>query len=94
MREQCGTTYGNVSLPERDETCYSPAMSTWLSGQRLWVGGTNKTITALKEVSPSQLQRSTARTLHLVIKNLSQLPGSFECAFSAHGKVKNQTNSV
>ena len=94
MKAQCFTTHGNVSLPKWDQTCYSPAISSSLPGHGLWFGGTNNTITALKEVIPAQLQRSKARTLHLIIKNLSQVNGSFECAFRALDKVKNQTNPV
>ena len=90
VKAQCFTTHGNVSLPKWDQTCYSPAISSSLPGHGLWFGGTNNTITALKEVIPVQLQRSTARTLYLIIKNLSQVNGSFKCAFSALGEVKNQ----
>ena len=40
-------------------------------------------------MNPHELQRTTARTLQLVIDNLPNLPGNYVCAFSAIGKVNN-----
>jgi len=42
--------------------------------------------TTITSVTPSKIQRTTARTLQIVIENLPQLPGNFVCAFSALGK--------
>ncbi|KAL1129886.1 hypothetical protein AAG570_012830, partial [Ranatra chinensis] len=48
-----------------------------------WISYKSGKCTTITSVSPNQLQRTTARTLDLVIENLPSLPGQFLCAFNA-----------
>jgi len=52
-----------------------------------WISYKSGRCTTITSVNPHELQRTTARTLQLVIDNLPNLPGSYICAFSAIGKV-------
>jgi len=52
-----------------------------------WISYKSGRCTTITSVTPNQLQRTTARTLSLVIDNLPTLSGQFECAFSALGKM-------
>ncbi|XP_046483187.1 plexin-A2-like [Neodiprion pinetum] len=51
-----------------------------------WISYKSGRCTTIASVTPNQLQRTTARTLDLVIENLPTLPGQFLCAFSALDK--------
>ncbi|XP_015599492.1 plexin-A2 [Cephus cinctus] len=51
-----------------------------------WISYKSGRCTTITSVSPDQLQRTTARTLELVIENLPSLTGQFLCAFSALDK--------
>ncbi|XP_059489451.1 plexin-A2 isoform X1 [Neocloeon triangulifer] len=51
-----------------------------------WIPYKSGRCTTITSVSPNQLQRTTARTLDLVIENLPTLSGQFLCAFSALDK--------
>ncbi|XP_026472464.1 plexin-A4 [Ctenocephalides felis] len=51
-----------------------------------WISYKSGRCTTITTVSPHQLQRTTARTLELVIENLPNLSGQFQCAFSALDK--------
>ncbi|XP_076657981.1 plexin A [Halictus rubicundus] len=51
-----------------------------------WISYKSGRCTAITSVGPDQLQRTTARTLELVIENLPTLPGQFLCAFSTLDK--------
>lgn len=48
-----------------------------------WIPYKSGRCTSITNVAPNQLQRTTARTLELVIDNLPNLQGQFLCAFSA-----------
>ncbi|KAK6634573.1 hypothetical protein RUM43_011974 [Polyplax serrata] len=52
-----------------------------------WISYKSGRCTTITTVTPNQLQRTTARTLELVIDNLPTLPGQFLCAFTALDKV-------
>lgn len=52
-----------------------------------WISYKSGRCTTITSVNPHELQRTTARTLQLVIDNLPNLPGNYICAFSAVGKV-------
>jgi len=52
-----------------------------------WISYKSGRCTTITSVTPNQLQRTTARTLSLVIDNLPTLSGQFECAFGAMGKM-------
>lgn len=52
-----------------------------------WLSYKSGRCTTITEVQPSQIQRTTARILSLVIDNLPVLEGQFFCAFTAFGKV-------
>ena len=51
-----------------------------------WISYKSGRCTTITTVTPDQLQRTTARTLELVIENLPTLSGQFLCAFSALDK--------
>ncbi|XP_035717435.1 plexin-A4-like isoform X1 [Vespa mandarinia] len=51
-----------------------------------WIPYKSGRCTTITSVTPDQLQRTTARTLELVIDNLPTLSGQFLCAFSALDK--------
>ncbi|XP_063219970.1 plexin-A1 [Bacillus rossius redtenbacheri] len=51
-----------------------------------WISYKSGRCTTITAVTPNQLQRTTARTLDLVIDNLPTLPGQFQCAFTALDK--------
>ncbi|KAK7867968.1 hypothetical protein R5R35_004968 [Gryllus longicercus] len=51
-----------------------------------WISYKSGRCTTITTVTPNQLQRTTARTLELVIDNLPTLPGQFLCAFTALDK--------
>lgn len=51
-----------------------------------WISYKSGRCIAITTVTPDQLQRTTARTLELVIENLPTLPGEFLCAFSTPDK--------
>lgn len=51
-----------------------------------WISYKSGRCTTITTVTPNQLQRTTARTLELVIENLPTLSGQFLCAFSALDK--------
>lgn len=51
-----------------------------------WISYKSGRCTTIANVTPNQLQRTTARTLDLVIENLPTLSGQFLCAFSALDK--------
>ncbi|KAK0081171.1 hypothetical protein PV325_012648 [Microctonus aethiopoides] len=51
-----------------------------------WISYKSGRCTTITSVSPEQLQKTTARTLELVIDNLPTLNGEFLCAFSALDK--------
>uniref|UniRef100_A0A224XGD6 Putative plexins functional semaphorin receptor n=1 Tax=Panstrongylus lignarius TaxID=156445 RepID=A0A224XGD6_9HEMI len=51
-----------------------------------WISYKSGKCTTITSVSPNQLQRTTARTLDLVIENLPSLNGQFLCAFTALDK--------
>ncbi|KAF5306013.1 hypothetical protein FQR65_LT07506 [Abscondita terminalis] len=48
-----------------------------------WISYKSGRCTTITTVTPNQLQRTTARTLDLVIDNLPSLSGQFLCAFTA-----------
>ncbi|KAE9542610.1 hypothetical protein AGLY_002521 [Aphis glycines] len=52
-----------------------------------WIPYKSGKCTTIASVTPSQLQKTTARTLELVIDNLPLLEGPFYCAFSVFDKV-------
>ncbi|KAF6215982.1 hypothetical protein GE061_000319 [Apolygus lucorum] len=54
--------------------------------QLYWISYKSGKCTTITSVSPNQLQRTTARTLDLVIENLPSLDGQFICAFTALDK--------
>lgn len=51
-----------------------------------WISYKSGRCTTITTVTPDQLQRTTARTLELVIENLPTLSGQFLCAFSTLDK--------
>ena len=54
-----------------------------------WISYKSGRCTTISSVTPHELQRTTARTLNLVIENLPSFPGIFKpfvCAFQAMGK--------
>jgi plexin A len=51
-----------------------------------WISYKSGRCTTITAVQPHELQRTTARTLSLVIDNLPTLPGQFLCVFQALGK--------
>ncbi|XP_049953527.1 plexin-A4 isoform X2 [Schistocerca serialis cubense] len=51
-----------------------------------WISYKSGRCTTITTVTPNQLQRTTARTLELVIENLPTLSGQFLCAFTALDK--------
>lgn len=51
-----------------------------------WISYRSGRCTTITQVNPNQLQRTTARTLELVIENLPTLSGQFVCAFTALDK--------
>uniref|UniRef100_A0A1B6HCH7 Sema domain-containing protein n=1 Tax=Homalodisca liturata TaxID=320908 RepID=A0A1B6HCH7_9HEMI len=51
-----------------------------------WISYKSGRCTTITTVNPNQLQRTTARTLELVIDNLPTLSGQFQCAFTALDK--------
>lgn len=51
-----------------------------------WISYKTGRCTTITSVTPHELQRTTARTLNLVIDNLPTLPGQFLCVFQAIGK--------
>ena len=51
-----------------------------------WISYKSGRCTTITSVQPHELQRTTARTLSLVIDNLPTLPGQFLCVFQALGK--------
>ncbi|KAF7989684.1 hypothetical protein HCN44_008358 [Aphidius gifuensis] len=51
-----------------------------------WISYKSQRCTTITTVTPDQLQKTTARTLELVIDNLPTLNGEFLCAFSALDK--------
>ncbi|XP_066998157.2 plexin A3 [Anabrus simplex] len=51
-----------------------------------WISYKSGRCTTITTVTPNQLQRTTARTLELVIDNLPTLSGQFLCAFTALDK--------
>lgn len=51
-----------------------------------WISYKSGRCTTITQVNPNQLQRTTARTLELVIENLPVLSGQFLCAFTALDK--------
>nr|CAD7396273.1 unnamed protein product [Timema poppensis] len=51
-----------------------------------WISYKSGRCTTITAVTPNQLQRTTARTLDLVIDNLPTLSGQFLCAFTALDK--------
>ncbi|XP_043256480.1 plexin-A4 [Colletes gigas] len=51
-----------------------------------WISYKSGRCITITTVTPDQLQRTTARTLELVIENLPTLPGQFRCAFSTLDK--------
>ncbi|XP_065576884.1 plexin-A4-like isoform X2 [Artemia franciscana] len=61
-----------------------------------WVPYRSGRCTTITAVTPHQIQRTTARTLGLVIDNLPALSGQFLCAFTALGKtlVTNATRTT
>lgn len=52
-----------------------------------WISYKSGRCTTITQVTPNQLQRTTARTLELVIDNLPNITGQFFCAFTALEKV-------
>ncbi|KAF9803702.1 hypothetical protein SFRURICE_012001 [Spodoptera frugiperda] len=48
-----------------------------------WISYRSGRCTTITQVTPNQLQRTTARTLDLLIENLPTLNGQFLCAFTA-----------
>ncbi len=61
-----------------------------------WISYKSGSCTTITSVQPRELQRTTARTLNLVIDNLPSLPGRFLCVFQALGKtlVTNATSQA
>ena len=61
-----------------------------------WLSYNSGRCTTITSVQPKELQRTTARTLSLVIENLPTLPGQFLCVFQAVGKqlVTNATRTA
>lgn len=61
-----------------------------------WLSYKSGKCTTITHVHPPQIQRTTARTLNLIIDNLPILEGQFQCAFTASSKthVTNATRSV
>lgn len=51
-----------------------------------WISYKSGRCTTITTVTPNQLQRTTARTLDLIIENLPTLSGQFLCAFTALDK--------
>ena len=51
-----------------------------------WISYKSGKCTTITSVQPNELQRTTARTLTLVIDNLPTLEGQFLCVFQALGK--------
>jgi len=51
-----------------------------------WISYKSGRCTTITSVQPQELQRTTARTLSLVIDNLPTLAGQFVCVFQALGK--------
>ncbi|KAK4302726.1 hypothetical protein Pmani_025199 [Petrolisthes manimaculis] len=51
-----------------------------------WVSYKTGRCTTITQVMPDKLQRTTARTLSLMIDNLPSVEGSLQCVFSAMGK--------
>ncbi|XP_015429042.1 PREDICTED: plexin-A4 [Dufourea novaeangliae] len=51
-----------------------------------WISYKSGRCTAITSINPNELQRTTTRTLELVIENLPTLPGQFLCAFSTLDK--------
>ncbi len=51
-----------------------------------WISYKSGRCTTITAVEPHELQRTTARTLSLIIDNLPTLPGQFLCVFQALGK--------
>ncbi|XP_075218268.1 plexin A isoform X1 [Lycorma delicatula] len=51
-----------------------------------WISYKSGRCTTITQVTPNQLQRTTARTLELTIDNLPTLSGQFLCAFTALDK--------
>ncbi|XP_018019923.1 plexin A3 isoform X1 [Hyalella azteca] len=52
-----------------------------------WVSYKTGRCTTIAKVSPDKLQRTTARTLNLIIENLPSVEGPLECVFRAMNKV-------
>lgn len=61
-----------------------------------WLSYKSGKCTTITHVHPPQIQRTTARTLNLIIDNLPILEGQFQCAFTASSKthVTNATRSL
>lgn len=58
-----------------------------------WLSYKSGKCTTISQVNPSQIQRTTMRTLTLFIENLPQLEGQFFCSFTVFGKTR-KTNAT
>ncbi|KAG9510737.1 Plexin-A1, partial [Fragariocoptes setiger] len=63
-----------------------------------WLSYKSGKCTMITSVNPPQIQRTTARILHLTIENLPSIEGQLLCAFTAQGKTEltnaSQSSSV
>nr|XP_034833100.1 uncharacterized protein LOC117989797 [Maniola hyperantus] len=76
----CGWCQGSDRC-EVQEQCGVP--SVWPKDHLHWISYRSGSCSTITQVTPNQLQPTTARTLDLVIENLPTLNGQFLCAFTA-----------
>jgi len=53
-----------------------------------WLSYRSGKCTTITSVTPAQIQRTTTRTLSLIIENLPSVDGQFLCGFTAHGRTE------
>lgn len=60
-----------------------------------WLSYRSGKCTTITSVTPPQIQKTTSRTLSLVIENLPSVEGQFLCSFTSHGRteITNATRS-
>ncbi|OQV23962.1 Plexin-A1 [Hypsibius exemplaris] len=59
-----------------------------------WIPYKSQKCTRIASVTPSQIQRTTARTLALAIENLPSIQGNYACVFGFPGSAPLETNAT